>query len=78
MLQARQVEELICAVSAMDRHCLGEQFRTYKANFPVDFTSEFLATEDLERLRHIFLALCLHTQRMPQRPGAGNDFGQAA
>ena len=65
MLQSNQVEELICLVSALDRQSLIQQFAEYKANFPVDFTTEFLTTESLERLRHIFLALCLQCQRLP-------------
>jgi hypothetical protein len=42
MLEAQQVEELICLVSAMDRQTLVRHFRDYRANFPVDFTDEFL------------------------------------
>jgi len=68
MLQPNQVEELICLVSALDRSALEVQFRTYHANFPLDFTADFLRAQPLERLRHIFLALCLQTQRMPDWP----------
>jgi hypothetical protein len=66
MLQPEQVEELICLVSAMDRAALIRQFRDFRANFPIDFTPEFLQTTELERLRHIFVALCLQSQRMPE------------
>jgi hypothetical protein len=65
MLQPQQVEELICVVSALDRPALARQFRQFRASFPIDFTPEFLATADLERLRHIFVALCLQCQQMP-------------
>lgn len=65
MLQAQQVEELICLVSSMDRQQLLQQFRTYDAKFPLDFTPDFLQSASLERLRHIFLAVCLQSQRMP-------------
>jgi hypothetical protein len=40
-------------------------FHNYQARFPVDLTDHFLATEPLDRLRHIFLAMCLQCQRMP-------------
>jgi hypothetical protein len=66
MLRPDQVEELICLVAALDRPALVRQFRSYKARFPVDFTPDFLATAPLDRLRHIFVALCLQCQRFPE------------
>ena len=65
MLQSQQIEELICLVAALDRTALAEQFQSYQASFPVDFTQEFLSREPLERLQHIFVALCLQCQRLP-------------
>jgi hypothetical protein len=65
MLQVEQVEELICLVSAMDRATLVHQFRDYPARFPVDFTMEFLESCSLDRLQHLFVALCLQSQRLP-------------
>ena len=65
MLEASQVEELICVVSAMDRSALVGQFRAYRASFPLDFTDDFLQTAPVDRLRHIFVALCLQSQQMP-------------
>ena len=76
MLEAEQVEELICLVSAMDRPALARQFRAFRGgNFPVDFTEHFLETTPVERLRHIFLALCLQCQHVPQM---AEDASQAA
>lgn len=66
MLDATQVEELICLVSAMDRPALVRQFRDYRATFPVDFTEHFLEKTPLERLRHIFVAMCLQCQQVPE------------
>ena len=68
MLHAQQVEELIHLVHVLNRAAIVDQLQTYHANFPLDFTPEFLATQSTERLRHIFLSLCLHTQRMPEVP----------
>ena len=65
MLATDQVEEMICLVAAMDRQALVEQFRAYRASFPLDFTNEFLNTASLDRLRHVFIALCLQQQRVP-------------
>lgn len=65
MLQSQQVEELINVVSALDRSGLIHQFQSYRGSFPIDFTAEFLASQPVDRLRHIFVALCLQNQRMP-------------
>ena len=65
MLESQQVEELICLVSAMDRPTLVGQFRAFRASFPVDFTDHFLETTPVERLRHIYVALCLQCQHVP-------------
>jgi hypothetical protein len=69
-LHAQQVEELVNLVTAMSRQTLIDQFRTYRASFPVDFTREYLEAQDIEQLKHLFLALCLQTQRMPELPTA--------
>jgi hypothetical protein len=66
MLESIQVEELISLVSSLDRAGIVEQFNTYQASFPLDFTPEFLNKTSLERLKHIFVALCLQSQRMPE------------
>jgi hypothetical protein len=66
MLQSHQVEELIGLVAALDKPALVRQFDAYQANFPVDFTHEFLESQPVDRLRHLFVALCLHTQKMPE------------
>jgi hypothetical protein len=65
MLQSNQVEELIALVSGLNRDALVSHLRTYRANFPIDFTADYLGTLPLDRLRHIFVALCLQTQRFP-------------
>jgi len=66
MLQTDQVEELISVVAGLDRPTIIEQFRSFRASFPVDFTTEFLEHEPIERLRHLFAALCLQQQRIPE------------
>jgi hypothetical protein len=66
MLGSDQIEELISLIASLDRDALVSQFGHYRANFPLDFTPEFLAGMSLERMRHIFLAVCLQNQRLPQ------------
>jgi hypothetical protein len=65
MLESQQVEELICLVSSLDKPTLTKQFLTFRGSFPVDFTPEFLAALPLERMRHIYVALCLQAQQLP-------------
>ena len=65
MLQSTQIEDLITLVSSLDRDALVEQFHAYHGNFPVDFTPEFLDRLPLDKLRHIFVAMCLQNQRLP-------------
>lgn len=65
MLKPQQVEELICLISAMDRETLIGQFQSYRACFPLDFSEEFLHATSLDRLQHIFVAVCLQCGRMP-------------
>jgi hypothetical protein len=69
MLESHQVEELICLVASMDKATLTRQFLTFRGNFPVDFTPEFLEKLGVERMRHIFVALCLQAQRLPSIEG---------
>ncbi len=66
MLRADQVEQLMCMVSAMGRETLSRQFADHRGTFPLDFTSVFLETQPLDRLRHIFVALCLQQQHLPE------------
>lgn len=65
MLPSNQIEQLIALVSSLDKAALLRQFAQYKATFPLDFTSDFLQTQPLERLQHLFVAVCLQSQRMP-------------
>ena len=65
MLQSQQVEELIALIGSLNKDALIRQFKEYPATFPVDFTPEFLDRQPLERLRHLFVAVCLQSQKMP-------------
>lgn len=65
MLEPHQVEDLIRIVGAMERSSLTELLLGFRANFPVDFTDQFLANLSVERLRHIFVAICLQHGEFP-------------
>jgi hypothetical protein len=56
----------MCLISSLDRAALLNQFQTYPARFPIDFTDQYLDTLSTERLQHIFLAMCIQNQRMPE------------
>jgi hypothetical protein len=66
MLASDQIEELICVLSTWDRQMLISQFHAFRSSFPVDFTAEFLNQTPVEKLQHLFLALCLQNQRLPE------------
>jgi hypothetical protein len=66
MLKSDQIEELISVVASMGREAIVRQFREYPASFPVDFSYEYLQRQPLERLQHLFLALCIEQKRMPE------------
>lgn len=65
MLASDQVEELICALATWDQQTLIDQFVSFESRFPVDMTADFLSTLSVDRIRHVFLALCLQNQRSP-------------
>jgi hypothetical protein len=66
MLASEQVDDLICRVATWDRDTLTRQFQTFRSSFPIDFTPEFLSDLTVDRLRHVFLAVCLQNQKLPE------------
>ena len=65
MLSPDQVEQLVAYVQRADRSQLMQRFRECPAPFPVDFTDAFLLGLPVERLRHLYLALCLQSRYIP-------------
>jgi hypothetical protein len=63
MPATENVDELICALAEMDRPTLIQQFISYRSRFPVDLTADYLDTLCADRIRHVFLAMCLQNQR---------------
>ena len=65
MLDPLQIEDLLCRRGHGPRTPV-QQFQAYPSTFPIDFTGEFLQTVPLDRLRHIFLGVCLQCQHVPE------------
>ncbi len=65
MLEPQQVESLVSIVATMDRGDIIERFTHFQADFPIDFTPDYLQQLSTDRLRHIFVALCLQAGQMP-------------
>jgi hypothetical protein len=65
MLEPQQVEDLIRIVNVMERSVLTERLLDFHGSFPVDFTDRYLASLSTDRLRHIFVALCLQHSHFP-------------
>ncbi len=66
MLANDQVDELLCLLATWDRQTLASEFMSFQSHFPVDFTPEFLSGLSVDRLRHIFFAMCVQNQRLPE------------
>lgn len=66
MLASEQVDELICVLATWDRETLTHQFLNFDSKFPLDITPQFLSQMSDDRLRHVFLAVCLQNQKLPE------------
>jgi hypothetical protein len=66
MLAHEQMDELICLLASWDRQTLTSEFMAFDSNFPVDLTPEFLSGLSVDKLRHLFLAICIQNKRMPE------------
>jgi hypothetical protein len=65
MLHSAEIEDLMTLVASLDRDSLVDQFHGYRGRFPQDFTDDFLYRTPLDKLRHIFVAMCVQNERMP-------------
>ncbi len=60
-MPSRSIEQLATDINAMERGELIKLLRGLDCGFHLDFTDDFLREVSLERLRHIILAACLHS-----------------
>jgi hypothetical protein len=65
MLGLEQVDQVICQLATWDRQTLMSELLAFQSKFPVDLTADYLATLSDDRIRHVFLAMCLQNQRLP-------------
>lgn len=65
-MSAQQLESWLVTIASMSRDELIEQFHTYPAPFPVDFTDAFLRSQPIDKLRHVFAGLVMHCRIEPQ------------
>lgn len=63
MPPTNSIDELLCVVASWDRATLIQQFTAHPSRFPIDFTKDFYESQPVDRLRHIFVAMCLQNQR---------------
>ena len=61
-----QLESWLVAIATMSREELIEQFHSYPAPFPVDFSDAFLRSQSLDKLRHVFAGLVMHCRVEPR------------
>jgi hypothetical protein len=66
MLEPHRLDEFTHIIGAMDRFSLIERMMHFRGRFPLDFTEDFLRRQTEDRLRHIFLALCLQHGDLPE------------
>jgi hypothetical protein len=66
MLASDHIDEVICLLAAWDRQTLISEFLAYHSHFPVDLTPDYLSKLTDEKIRHLFLAMCLQNQRVPE------------
>jgi hypothetical protein len=73
MWRTQQFDKIACLIARMDRPSVARNLRNFRAGFPVDLTAAFIESTDLDRLRHIYLALCLQARQMPDTHYADAD-----
>ena len=66
--QLPNLEQMITKIQRMDRKQLKQELIQFQANFTFDFTSDFLDSVSIERLRHIMLAAVLHVRAPDASP----------
>ena len=66
MLSLDQVDRLICLLASWERETLLSRFGSYRSDFPVDLTPDYLAGQPVDRVRHLFFAVCVQNRRLPE------------
>jgi hypothetical protein len=61
-MRSRQVEVEPERIATMSRRSLIRAIGAVDCGFPLDFTPEYLTSLNLDKLRHLYLALCLRAR----------------
>lgn len=54
-----EIDSVLTKIAVMDRLALLQQIRVFSVPFRLDFSDEYLASQNTERLRHILMAAYL-------------------
>jgi hypothetical protein len=54
-----EIDSALTAIAVMERQELIQQLQSFDGDFPLDFSDDYLASQDTERLRHILMAAYL-------------------
>ena len=68
MLSPRKAEQVLRLIERFDRRQIIEQMRRCPARFPIDLTEQWLNTQPIEELRHVFAAICIQCDVIPEEP----------
>ncbi len=63
MATATDMEQLAERIASMPRQDVTDRLLHFQADFPMDFTADYLGRLPLERLRHLLLAAHLYRAR---------------
>ena len=81
MFTPHQTQQVLEIIRRLDRPAIVEQLRTCPTRFPLVFTTEWLSAQPIDELRHVFAAVCLQCEIIPQEPagvGMGSPVGDLA
>lgn len=65
-IDPNHLDDVLVTIASMDRQTLIDQFHTYPAPFPIDFSDDFLEAQPIDRLRHVFAGLVMHCRIVPE------------
>ncbi len=66
VMTTKEIDLVLTKIAVMDRPGLLTQIHTFHDPFPLDFTSEYLAHQSTEQLRHILMAAFLQHKQHAQ------------
>ena len=68
MLSREQAEHVVRRIARLDRQQVIAGLRRCPAKFPIDFTADWLDSQPLAELRHVYAAICIQCGHQPDAP----------